>query len=589
MGIILKAIEIENFKSYSKRQSIQLSDLSVLLGANSSGKSTALQALLILKQTMECNSPDEEVLLSGKYVALGDYIDVISDSEKDGFSFEVKLEQTERTENTLDDDAFKIQWHFKRSEDGISASLNQIDIKFENLNLSLKKANREIYNLYQNGVRSVYSVRVYNLLFDSYVIHYDLELNSKVSELMKKLTKSLVSQKVMLTAVDEPAGVDIIKDFYFKLLNGMKDDEIKRASLTEEMHEMAVRIEKLVEELGDLEFPTYNTIDRIFPKDLRIKILEMVLVKLNSLEEIEHIIIEYEKYISDYRKKLPNISELTGVYDVGRDPFWLLDRADEKNSNLTQLQYALEFYGDFFEKIISEIFFVGPIREQPKGLYNIGFETIPKYVGTTGAYFASVLLHENKKEKEYILPRGVEKCTLSDALAEWMIHLNIANAVNVDKKNSFGFSVSVENMEQVTSDIMNVGIGTSQILPVLISVLLSEPDEILIFEQPELHLHPYSQSRLADIFVAFSKHRRKIILETHSEYLLLRLRYHIVKGNFSKDCAAINFFKNTDGTKVEHVNISGLGNIIYPKGFKDETQELLDSILEAALERKGLS
>lgn len=280
MGIILKAIEIENFKSYSKRQSIQLSDLSVLLGANSSGKSTALQALLILKQTMECNSPDEEVLLSGKYVALGDYIDVISDSEKDGFSFEVKLEQTERTENTLDDDAFKIQWHFKRSEDGISASLNQIDIKFENLNLSLKKANREIYNLYQNGVRSVYSVRVYNLLFDSYVIHYDLELNSKVSELMKKLTKSLVSQKVMLTAVDEPAGVDIIKDFYFKLLNGMKDDEIKRASLTEEMHEMAVRIEKLVEELGDLEFPTYNTIDRIFPKDLRIKILEMVLVKL---------------------------------------------------------------------------------------------------------------------------------------------------------------------------------------------------------------------------------------------------------------------------------------------------------------------
>ena len=144
-------------------------------------------------------------------------------------------------------------------------------------------------------------------------------------------------------------------------------------------------------------------------------------------------------------------------------------------------------------------------------------------------------------------------------------------------------------MEQVISDIMYVGIGTSQILPVLISVLLSEPNEILIFEQPELHLHPYSQSRLADIFVAFSKYKRKIIIETHSEYFLLRLRYHIVKGNFSKECAAINFFQNTNGTKVETVNISGLGNITYPEGFKDETQELLDSILEAALERKGLS
>lgn len=104
MGISLKGIEIENFKSYTDKQYIQFSDLAVLLGANSSGKSTALQALLVLKQTMECNSPDEELLLSGKYVALGDYDDVISDSEKDTFSFSVVLEQTEKTESTLEDD-----------------------------------------------------------------------------------------------------------------------------------------------------------------------------------------------------------------------------------------------------------------------------------------------------------------------------------------------------------------------------------------------------------------------------------------------------------------------------------------------------
>ena len=248
----------------------------------------------------------------------------------------------------------------------------------------------------------------------------------------------------------------------------------------------------------------------------------------------------------------------------------------------------MDFYNIFYKDIISKIFFVGPIRETPKGLYNIGFETVPKYVGPTGSYFASVLLHENKKEKIYILPSGKEKCTLSDALAEWMIHLNVASAVDVDRKNSFGFSVSIENMDHIKSDIMNVGIGTSQVLPVLISVLLSEPHEILIFEQPELHLHPYSQSRLADMFVEFCKQGRKIILETHSEYFLLRLRYHIVKNNYSKESAAINFFHNTGRTKVWTTNISGLGNIEYPEDFRDETQELLDSILEAALERKGL-
>ena len=267
----------------------------------------------------------------------------------------------------------------------------------------------------------------------------------------------------------------------------------------------------------------------------------------------------------------------------------MFDRDSNKEDYFTQLKLALDFYKDFLQNILLKIFFVGPIRETPKGLYNIGFETIPKYVGPTGSYFASVLLHENKKQRDYILTDRTENCTLSEALAEWMIHLNVASAVNVDKKNSFGFSVSIENMEQVKSDIMNVGIGTSQVLPVLISVLLSEPNEILLFEQPELHLHPYSQSRLADMFTEFCKHGRKIILETHSEYFLLRLRYHIVKENFPSYATAVNFFQNAGGTKVNFANISGFGNIDYPDDFRDETQELLNSILEAALERKGLS
>lgn len=588
MGIILKGIEIENFKSYTNKQYIRFSDLAVLLGANSSGKSTALQALLVLKQTMECNSPDEELLLSGKYVALGDFDDVISDSEKDSFSFSAVLEQTEKSENTQDGDSFKIRWMFKRDVDGISASLQCIDINFENIRLSLKKADKKIFDLYINENRSVFSVDIYNLMLSDYFVHYDTNLNSKASELINVLSQMLISQKTTTRAIGEPVGVDAIREFYFRLLNCVPDNEIEKIPLNEDTFNLATRVENLIDDFGSLELPTYSTINRMIPRDLRIKILELLFGNLDSIEKLETILGEYEMYVSEYKSSVPNISDLKGLYTLGRDPFWLLDREDEKCNNLTQLKYALDFYNNFYTDIISRIFFVGPIRETPKGLYNIGFETVPKYVGPTGSYFASVLLHESKKEKDYILPRGKETCTLSDALAEWMMHLNVASAVNVDKKNSFGFSVSIENMEQIKSDIMNVGIGTSQVLPVLISVLLSEPDEILIFEQPELHLHPYSQSRLADLFVAFCKHGRKVILETHSEYFLLRLRYHIVKGNYLKESAAINFFSNTRGTKVKVANISGLGNIEYPKDFRDETQELLDSILEVALERKGL-
>ena len=588
MGIVLKGIELENFKSYANKQYIQFSDLSVLLGANSSGKSTALQALLMLKQTMECNSPDEELLLSGKYVALGDYDDVISDSVTGSFSLAVTLKQTEKSENMLDEDNFKICWNFKRDVDSASAILNYIDVYFENMHLSLKRVSKGLFDLYINDERIVFSVNIHNLLLSNYVVHYDTKLNSKASELINVLSQTLISQKTTTVAMDEPVGINAIREFYIRLLDRLQEKEIDKISLTEDTYNLALRVEKLIDEFVNLELPMYGSANRIIPKDLRIRILELSFANLNSLEQLVNILTVYESYISNYKCSIPATSQLQGSYHLKGNPFFFLFRDDEKRNNLTQLKYALDFYNIFYKDIISKIFFVGPIRETPKGLYNIGFETVPKYVGPTGSYFASVLLHENKKEKIYILPSGKEKCTLSDALAEWMIHLNVASAVDVDRKNSFGFSVSIENMDHIKSDIMNVGIGTSQVLPVLISVLLSEPHEILIFEQPELHLHPYSQSRLADMFVEFCKQGRKIILETHSEYFLLRLRYHIVKNNYSKESAAINFFHNTGRTKVWTTNISGLGNIEYPEDFRDETQELLDSILEAALERKGL-
>lgn len=588
MAIVLKGIEIENFKSYTEKQYIHFSDLSVLLGANSSGKSTALQALLIMKQTIECNSPDEELLMSGKYVALGDFDDVISDPKKDYFSLAAVLEEAEKSENEIENDEFKITWYFKRADDGISAMLTKLDIVYETMTLSFERAENMHY-MYINGKRSPFSTVFANLMMVKYNIHYDIEFNNKLAELLNELSKELLTKKVTTVQTDQPVSLSEIEKFYFKLMDRIQTSEDKNYNILEEHGEMAKRVGELLDKFGEMELPRFEAISRILPKELRLKMLELALSGLDKMENVDNIISKYEKYLSDYSMTKHRVEDFKGVFGLGSNPFRLFDRDAGKKDDLTQLKFALDFYNSFLKNILTKIFFVGPIRETPKGLYNIGFETIPKYVGSTGSYFASVLLHENKKEREYILPDRVEKCTLSDALAEWMIHLNVASAVDVDKKNSFGFSVSIKNMEQVKSDIMNVGIGTSQVLPVLISVLLSEPNEILVFEQPELHLHPYSQSRLADMFTEFCKHGRKIILETHSEYFLLRLRYHIVKEYYSKDATAVNFFQNKGGTKVTSANVSGYGNIDYPEDFRDETQELLNSILEASFERKGLS
>ena len=588
MAIVLKSIEIENFKSYTEKQCIHFSDLSVLLGANSSGKSTALQALLIMKQTIECNSPDEELLLSGKYVALGDFDDVISDPAKDYFSLAAVLEEAEKSENEVENDEFRITWRFERADDGISAVLTRLDIIYENLTLSFKRVGN-IHHMYINEERSPFSAVVNNLMMAEYCIHYDIEFNNKLAELLNELSKVLLTKKITTVQTDQPVSLNEIENFYFKLMDRIQTNADERYSVSSEHGEMAKRLGDLLDRFGELELPRFEAISRILPKELRLKMLELALSGLDDMQRVDNIISKYEAYLLEYLNNEHNVADFEGIFELGSNPFRLFDRDGGKKDNLTQLKFALDFYKSFLRNILSRVFFVGPIRETPKGLYNIGFETIPKYVGPTGSYFASVLLHENKKEREYILPDRIERCTLSDALAAWMIHLNVASAVDVDKRNSFGFSVSVENMEQVRSDIMNVGIGTSQVLPVLISVLLSEPNEILVFEQPELYLHPYSQSRLADMFTEFCKHGRKIILETHSEYFLLRLRYHIVKEQYSQDATAVNFFQNKGGTKVTFANVSGFGNIDYPEDFRDETQELLNSILEASFERKGLS
>ena len=118
MGYSLNEIIINNFKSFKREQHIKISDMSVFMGANSSGKSTALQALLLLKQTVECNSSDIDLLLSGKYVTLGTYEDICNDETQNqiviglGFLGESPLE-----EDAKENVQYNVKWQFVKAGD----------------------------------------------------------------------------------------------------------------------------------------------------------------------------------------------------------------------------------------------------------------------------------------------------------------------------------------------------------------------------------------------------------------------------------------------------------------------------------------
>jgi predicted ATPase len=121
--------------------------------------------------------------------------------------------------------------------------------------------------------------------------------------------------------------------------------------------------------------------------------------------------------------------------------------------------------------------------------------------------------------------------------------------------------------------------------------LLADRDTTLIFEQPELHLHPKVQTRLADFFLSIVLSGKQCLIETHSEYMINRLRYRAAAEEHSNrvpDSLKIYFVEKNDGAShFREVTVNEYGAILdWPEGFFDQSQFEAESILRAAAAKK---
>jgi hypothetical protein len=135
----------------------------------------------------------------------------------------------------------------------------------------------------------------------------------------------------------------------------------------------------------------------------------------------------------------------------------------------------------------------------------------------------------------------------------------------------------------------DVGIGVSQVLPVLVSAYASE-NKLLAIEQPEIHLHPALQAELGDVFLksALGDSGNAFLIETHSEHLILRILRRIretTDGELPPDAPAIRpedvavlyIQPKNDGVEVLHIPITLDGEFerAWPNGFFAERAEEL--------------
>ncbi|WP_028656675.1 AAA family ATPase [Nocardioides sp. J54] len=128
--------------------------------------------------------------------------------------------------------------------------------------------------------------------------------------------------------------------------------------------------------------------------------------------------------------------------------------------------------------------------------------------------------------------------------------------------------------------LSEVGYGVSQLLPV-IDACAHATQRVISIEEPELHLHPRLQAKLANLF-AFSVLRRgnQVIVETHSESLLLRVRRLVRSGKLLPDEVAVLYIDNTSevGVSVRRLRLGEHGELLdpWPTGFFDDS---LDDVL----------
>ncbi|MCB5195708.1 AAA family ATPase [Deefgea salmonis] len=179
--------------------------------------------------------------------------------------------------------------------------------------------------------------------------------------------------------------------------------------------------------------------------------------------------------------------------------------------------------------------------------------------------------------------KSKDSLTLKSQLNWWLQYiLDIDITLQSQKITSSKVKVSFSSGTLSELNPFNVGAGNSYVAKILILCLSCNKGDSIIIENPEIHLHPKAQAKLGEFFYYLAKNEVQVILETHCEHLINKVRYEAYKDDAYDDLVGI-FYKKDSGQLFEKIAINKAGSFVdekglkvsFPTGFFDSTLENL--------------
>lgn len=592
----LSQIEIENFKGIGKPQTIDLKPITLLFGPNSAGKSTVLQALHYLREILERQNPDPDQTIAGGLIDLGGFASLVHGHELGRVTrIMVRIDLTEDQGN---------------ERLPLNSGGHLFDTPFNNLRIRyLAGENTEFkeYAVVQEvgvGIEVSWS----DLVQGPYLSKVTIEMDGKsLAELRSPPQEGLAE----LTSIN----------WEHHLLQGLVDPDEETTSQLLENSSVTVGSEEDTEQGDPFETPLGNELyelSRQIVADTQVNELVRFRAKVDTrfgaLPDLDRPLVldlvEPDKNLIRMRyargAAAPRVSE--------SDERRASDEYELENSRRAGLSALLDEMVLGPVRIVRDylkaLTYIGPLREIPTRGYRPRLSPDESrwaqglaawdvlHTQTTDLLLDQVnewLSSELKLQTGYRLQNTVIRQIPSTSRFHQLFQRGINDDdlgelqelyASLKATTEFGLLDLKKGLVVTPSD---VGVGISQMVPVVVACLM-DPDGLVAIEQPELHIHPAIQVGLGDLFIEAATGlqpavgpERTLLIETHSEHIMLRLLRRIrettekelppgVQGLTPDDLSVIYVESGPEGVQFRGLGIDEYGEFReqWPHGFFEE-------------------